>query len=577
MLTRLVKDSNVNVEERFGKIQIIGSLEDPAILDKQRAVESDIQAILEDLRKFSRTTSKPIANDGEAVAAITAFLGRFDITCLSAYERGTAIPQIGKVHPERIVLTSDYVQHLQETNRDMFERFIILVKGHMLANALTCPDLEDAPKSYEDVTFYLDTPLLVHWLGLESEQEETATRELLDLVHKLGGEFAVFAHTLDELEAVINSAAEEVADNDPRMPIAYESVRRGKTATELKLEADQIERKLDENGIVTELTPPYNAQFQIDEGAFGLILDEKVRGYRSDRARSHDINSVRGIYAIRRDDPARSLEKARAVLVTSNGRFADAAWLYGRQYLASSHVSTVIADFSLANTAWLKAPIEAPDVPITQMLAFSYAALRPPDELWQRYLAEIDKLQDQGAISHEQHVLLRSYDLVSRDLVHLTLGENAAIKHETINQTVDRVTGRLTRQADDKFDKELEEHHITSQSLRSEIVRSQETRESLSWWCRRAAGVIAWTVSGAIVIAFLSAIVGGFFLGSIAPVVAWVVGIGSGLLTLGSLLSLVFSSSVKGLHSWLREKCSCWLFTFIARALAIDTRDFDSN
>ena len=444
VLRRLVNAPDINVEERSSKIQIVGSLEDPAIADKQREAESDIQSIIEGLREFSQSTTRPIANEDESISAITAFLSRFDVTCLSAYERETAIPQIGSVHPQRIVLTSDYVQHLQETNQHMFERFIVLVKGHMLANALMCPDLEDAPKRYEDVTFYLDTPLLVHWLGLESKQEETATRDLLDLVRRLGGEFAVFAHTLDELESVIYNAAEQVANDDPRMPIAYESVRRGRTVIELKLEADQVERKLYESGIMTALTPPYNVEFDIDEDAFGLLLDSRI-GYGSDRARSSDINSVRGIYAVRRDSPARSLESSKAVLVTSNGSFAEAAWAYGSQHLASRHVSAVIVDFSLANTAWLKAPIEAADMPITQMLAFSYAALRPPDGLWRKYLVEIDKLREGGAISQEQHVLLRNYELASRDLMHLTVGEDAAIKQETINQTVDRVTRRLTK------------------------------------------------------------------------------------------------------------------------------------
>ena len=111
----------------------------------------------------------------------------FDITCLSAYERRTAIPHQDITHERDIVLTSDYVRHLQDTDQEMFERFVVLVKGHMLANALMCPDLDDAPNSYDNVTFYLDTPLLVHWLGLESDPEKDAARDMINLVRDLGG------------------------------------------------------------------------------------------------------------------------------------------------------------------------------------------------------------------------------------------------------------------------------------------------------------------------------------------------------------------------------------------------------
>ncbi len=571
LLRRLVNTSDINIEERSGKIQIVGSLEDPALSNKQRAVERNIQAILDGLQEFSKTTSKPITNYDEAIAAITAFLGSFDITCLSAYERETAIPRLGSIHPKDIVLTSDYVQHLQETDKEMFERFIVLVKGHMLANALTCPDLEDAPESYEGVTFYLDTPLLVHWLGLESEQEETAARDLVELVKLLGGNFSVFTHTLDELESVIKGAADQVAYHDPVTPIAYESIKRRTTATELRSIADQIEAKLQNSGIVSEMTPLYNPEFQIDERLFSQILDNKNVSYRNEWARSYDINSVRSVYEVRRDRPARTLESSHAVFVTTNSGFAKAAWAYGQQHLASRHVSTVITDFSLANTAWLKTPVDSIDVPITQILAFSYAALRPPEELWRKYLTEIDKLQEEGTISHEQHVLLRSHELAGRDLVHLTLGEDAAIKQETLKQTVDRVTGKVTKEADEKLRTEQEEHKTTLEALRSELDRSQTTKERLRQWCRRAAGVIAYAISVLIVIALLSGVIGGLRLTSTAPVIGWIISTGSGLVTFLSLLNLVVGTNVRGLHFWVRDKLSSWLFNFIARAFSIDT------
>ena len=268
------------------------------------------------------------------------------------------------------------------------------------------------------------------------------------------GEFSVFTHTLDELETVIIGSAEQVADNYPLSPIAHEAIRRGTTATALRLAASQLETSLQVGGIIAELTPPYDPTFQIDEQEFGQILDGKVGGYRNEGSRYHDVNSVRSVYIVRRDIPARSLESSKAVLVTSNSGFAKAAWEYGKVHYASRHVSTVIADFSLANMAWLKTPLEIESVPITQVMAFAYAALRPPNELWQKYLTEIDRLQEEGLISQDQHILLRSYELANQELMHLTLGEDAAFQQETVRQTVERVSKRFTKEADEKLRKE---------------------------------------------------------------------------------------------------------------------------
>ena len=325
MLRRLVSDNGVNISETLGKLQITGTLDDPGLEEKRKSVEASISSVIEGLRQYSHNTVNPISNSDEAIVVITAFLAQFDITCLSAYERGTAIPDQGHVQEKDIVLTSDYVRHLQDTDHEMFERFVVLVKGHMLANALMCPDIDNASKTYENVTFYLDTPLLVHWLGLESESEKAAARDLVDIVRELGGDFSVFAHTLDELENVIKGAAGQLENSDPLSPIAHEAIRRRTTATELRLAASRVEDKLTEGGIITELTPPYVTQFQIDEDKFGMILDEKLGGYRIEMSRAHDINSVRSVYVVRRDNPARSLENSKAVLLTTNARFAEAA------------------------------------------------------------------------------------------------------------------------------------------------------------------------------------------------------------------------------------------------------------
>ena len=80
----------------------------------------------------------------------------------------------------------------------------------------------------------------------------------------------------------------------------------------------------------------------------------------------------------------------------------------GKKYESSQDVSVVITDFSLANMAWLKAPMGAPGIPRTQLLAFAYAALKPTSKLLEKLLTEIDKLKGQGKITEHAHQLLRS-------------------------------------------------------------------------------------------------------------------------------------------------------------------------
>ena len=571
VLRRLAEDDSVNIQPRSGKFQIVGPIEDLQIENKRKEIEERIEAVLSDLSSFSHTTSKPLTKTEESVQAVMTFLSRFDVACLSAYLRGTALPAIDNSMAADIVLMSDYVQHLQGSRTDLLEHFMLLVKGHMLANALMCPDLEDLPHSYEDVTFYLDTPLIVPWLGLESKEEEIATRDLIKIVQSLGGQFSVFAHTLDELENVIDGAARQVEEQDAFSTIALEALRRGTKATDLRLQARRVEDKLTAGDIVTEKTPPYIGLHQIDEEAFGHVLESYI-GYRIERTRQNDINSVRSVYVMRGDRPARVLEQSRAVLVTNNGRFAQAALEFSRVHSTAREVSPVITDFSLANAAWLKTPVEADELPITQLMAFSYAALRPPNNLWNAYLTEIDRLQAEGSISKDQHVILRSHQLADRELMHLTLGSDDAFRAETVTQTVERVRRRLSHEAREELEEERTQHEKTIQSLNLERTHIHDTKKNIYQFCLGFSRVIAWMFSVSVGILLICGVIAGPVLWPDSVLSALAISGPLSLLAVLTLLNLFVGSTVKGIHHGLKTRIANWCYRLMVKRVGIAGR-----
>ena len=55
---------------------------------------------------------------------------------------------------------------------------------------------------FNEVTFYLDTPLIVRLLALEGTRKRDAVLELIRLLADLGGSIAMFSHSREELERV---------------------------------------------------------------------------------------------------------------------------------------------------------------------------------------------------------------------------------------------------------------------------------------------------------------------------------------------------------------------------------------
>lgn len=541
------------LKKEMGIYRIAGNLPDPQISVAKADSARHIKAVIAELREYSKNTPKPIETDEEAVTAICSFLAEFSIPCLKAYLRGTTIPTVKARKDSQIILVSNFVLALQ-AKPDRFESFLVLVKGHMLANALLCPDLKSAPKTYNGLTVFLDTPLLVRFLGLEGEPKQAAVSGLVKLLLNLGATVATFSHLRDELHRVILGAAEHIESSDARTTIVQEARKSGTSKSDLLVVAGQIDDRLKESKIAVIQTPPYLEKYQIDETAFEKALDDELN-YFNPNAKQCDINSVRSIYALRERTIPIIIEQSKAVLVTSNTAFSRAAFQYGQKHQESREVSSVITDFSLANIAWLKAPLGAPLLPMTEVLAFSYAALQPSKELLDKYLKEIEKLEKQGKITARDHQLLRSSQLAQAEMMNLTLGEETALTEQTVTETLRRATEEIKKEENEKFKSEQTAHQKTLEQLADEIEKNKIIQERIYWLSRRRATICAWSASFFTGLMLTLGLLVGLGLRSNNPIVGGAITVATGSLFLLSLFNLIFGTTVRSLHEQLQNFC----------------------
>ena len=555
------------IKRDYGVYRLTEDVPDPGIPYKRAQVERHIASVVSGLRKYSQSTNKPIENDETAVNAICGFLSEFDITCLRAYLRGTAIPTIQNTSATDVVLVSDYIRHLSLTSATKFESVAIIVQGHMLANALTCPDLANVPTTYRDVTFFLDTPLLVRLLGCDGEAKKDAITSLITLLKSLGGSVSVFSHTRQELKNVIQGATYYLDSPDGKGSIIREAKRRGTSKSDLLLIAESIDEKLTENGVSIVRTPHYEHEFQIDELAFQNILDDEI-WYNNPKAIEFDINSVRSVYAIRGKRFPKSIETCWAVLVTSNTKFAQVAWDYGKDFTSTQDVSSVISDFSLANTAWLKSPMDSSSVPTTQMIAFCYAALEPSDALLTKFLKEVDKLETDGSISERNLQLLRS-EIAQNELVHLTLGDDSAFNETTVVETLERIQDEIKHEEEAKLLSERESHRLTLDALDSEVNRNSSIIDKVNIRSRKIAKMLAWSVSCLLAVMLIIGLFASAELFGSAPipgVILIVSLLGVALLT---MLNLIFGTNVKLIHARMEDRLTNWIVRREAQSLGL--------
>lgn len=503
VLKRLARENQI--QKSGGVYKTTGKIECPDFAEGREVAQTHFQEVIKKLIEFSKDTKNPIDAQEQAIDALIKFLSQFGISCLEAYINNTVLPTLDPNKNTDIVLVSSFVLHIQKSDQGCFESFVVLVKCSMLANALACPTLEQAPKTYKSVTFYFDTPLLIQLLGFDGDARQKSVQHLIQLVSKYKGKIAIFAHTREELDSVLHYAIQNFDNPRCTQKIVLSARSAGKTKSDLMLAEQKINEDLSKQKIEIKQPPrysPQNRKYEIDETALEEALRHQIPTYKDPAIRC-DIKSVRGIYVLRKNATPDALERSKAVLVTSNSSYARAAWQYDVDNNKNfSKVSSVITDISLMNVAWLKSPVDTGDTPKIELLAIAYAAMQPPERFWKKYLDECSKLADSGDITTENLQILRSRYVNPQELMNLTLGEDDALSAETIIEILRVAVSSIQQEEHAKTLEEESAHRKTKEQLKKQYDEINNIRDAMRSQCRKTAKIYSWAIVVAIALSF---------------------------------------------------------------------------
>lgn len=505
-------------------------------------------SIVNRLIKYAEEHHQIKLPEEQAEESIIRYLGGFSIQCLKSYSQDTALPEIGPSESRELTLVAFFIKDAYENDPGLFDDILLLVKGHMLSNAILCPDLESYQQSFKDVAFYLDTPIIIDLLGLHGKVEYDSASELLNLVGKLGGRFYIFTHVIDEVERVLKYSEAHFDDPNARNRVLSNIREQGMTGSDVTLVRSDLEGRLRTHGVSVINTPHYRIEHQIDEATLQQVLEESSK-YKNPNARATDINSIRSIYVLRDNARPRSLESSKAVLVTPNPMLARAAYEFGKNYEESQEVSPVINEFSLGNIAWLKAPLESEDLPKFEIISSCYAVMQPSPGFWERFLAETEKLQKKGGISSSEHIFLRSDVRMTDELMSLTLGSEDALTEETISEAKTRVLGDLAKKKDAEIAKRDEMIRHLDQNRTTLIEDNQKRKKKITaignTFGRLAAATISIVLGVLVVSGILLPLV---FSGNLAPVWRWILILSSTAVGLMAVGNLILGITVKTIY-----------------------------
>jgi hypothetical protein len=387
-------------------------------------------------------------------------------------------------------VVASFITNCAKDHPGLFENIKVLVQSHILANALMCPDLEKTSKGFKDVHFLADTRFLLKALDLESKYDTDNARQLISAIRTLKGSVCVFTETKDELRTVLKAIIKGMQQGAGRGPVCRELLKRGRGVADVILADSNLDRSLASLAISILPSPRYeegNFQFQIDETELRQEIESEV-DYITDQAAEHDIRVVRHIFALRKGRKVSTIEDSGFVLLTTNSALSRAAFHYEKNNSTGFFFSAVVTDYHLSHLAWLKSPMEVPDLPRAEILASCYATMRPHESFWNRYLTEIDRLKSEKKMSQQDHEVLRFSLNAPDELMEVTRGDVEGITDKNLHIVLEKLEKTYATEKEIALQRERTEHEKTKAALLASELSTQTTlREKTAVELRQAA------------------------------------------------------------------------------------------
>ncbi|TMP25618.1 hypothetical protein CWB99_20850 [Pseudoalteromonas rubra] len=365
-----------------------------------------------------------------------------------------------EVSEQKKYLVSSFISHVNKADQTSFESIISFVRGAMLTETFFYSHPSEIKNKMRKVQVFFDTQFLLRALGYADSAIVTPCKELIEMLSTMSVKMHCFKHTYDEIHKILYAAASRLRQHgrlkSSRPGDVFDYFNRLNWSTsDVELELAKLERNLNDIGVFIEDKPPHNEKHSIDEKKLAEEIQKEIPN-QSEESRNHDIDCLASIFRLRCGKKQDYLESCIAIFITTNAAISRASTSFFNKEYGASNASICMADQVFTTLIWLKTVKKAPDMPKDRLVATCYAATRPSEKLWDKYVAEAERLKEKGSIKEEDFaVLIHSLEARNR-LMYLTLGENEIVQgtvEDVLNTAKQHYINDITKELHDEKEK----------------------------------------------------------------------------------------------------------------------------
>ena len=415
---------------------------------------------------FNKDISKEIAEN-----TLIAFLKKYDLDVLFIIkDRSLSLPKVS-LEKHSLILFSKFIDYIDDKDSEYLKILVDIAVGHSLSNFLNYEDTyrEVSKSSLQNLNLYLDTKFILRFLGAEGVVLKNMYQQLVDDFINEGINLFIFNHTYEEIDNILQSCLDMIDNRvyDPRK--ASLTLRffkeQGYKQSDVQLFINKIEDIFKKHNIciVGGPDPNIGIEFQIDEDKlFDLIVErygytETYVEWKRDTIH-RDVQSISYIYKLRDAIKPHNIHEGKNVFVTTNSKLALISKEFEKTIYGSGNYFPITStDVFIGTLIWVRRPEKMVEVSKKRLLSTVYALIEPTEDLFLKYLNEIERLKRDNEISQDDFILLRDSHTAKKLLTDQTLGDLDAFTPKTPLEILEEIKEK----AMEELLKEKEEHNKT--------------------------------------------------------------------------------------------------------------------
>ncbi|ECV9671649.1 hypothetical protein F2N07_05550 [Campylobacter jejuni] len=375
-----------------------------------------------------------------------------------------------------------FVKNEAEKTTDLYDFIAAISASNITRQALFFNG--ETKANYSGLNVYLDSPIIFALLGMADTSRTDSYKKLINDIAKANCNIHVLDHNFQEVEGIINRAANWANNTAYDLRKANNAARffhdSQMSNTEITEFCERIEDELNKLGVTVKKTEYdiFQNKFQEDEDRLFDMVKERYLEYgcellpEKEESVRIDVRSITMIYRERQGKTATRLQNAKHIMLTSNNTIANVSKKYESSLsIQSGYIPACISADLFGAILWLNNPIQMQEYQKQKLLADCYSFLKPNRALIDKYIQSLDDARAGDKIDEKKFLFLRTHKVVLDSLMDITQGDYARFNSNTYLEIYEDIQLKANK----KYNDEVAAHKQTKNEL--EDIKTRESKK----------------------------------------------------------------------------------------------------